>query len=767
MRFKHGCARSSERAAKLTGGLATMLAVLVLVPAMPASAASGGAGATAALRAGAAALSPHGASLSVASTPSDVAPHWACPSGACEAIVEPRPQRVASRSFALPSSARLLEGSGELGGYDPQDLQAAYRIPAGGGSGQTIALVDAYGYAAAEADLAKYRERYGLPPCTTASGCFRKVNQRGEEASYPPEERESGWQAETALDLDMASAACPDCHILLVQASSELEPSTGEAVNEAATLGATEISNSYGYPEEFKPWCATTGCAPYATYYKHPGIAVLASSGDSGYDNMDFPAASPDFPASSPDVIAVGGTALKHAPNARGWSEGVWSASGGGCSRFEPKPPWQADPSCAGRMDNDVAAVGACETPVSVYSSYLGGWEDLCGTSVSSPLLAGIVAHASESIRSLGAAAYYANPRSLFDITRGANGTCTPPAEDAYLCRAQAGYDGPSGNGTPDEVPGAARPSVASVEPAEGAAAGATSVTITGANLAGASAVEFGGAPAAAFTVEGPSRISALSPPGAGTVDVTVATSEGTSSSSAADVFGYAHTPPEFGRCVKVAKGSGRYSSGTCTLTSTGGAYEWEPGAVKSAFTTSGKVSTLETVTKLVVKCTAESSSGSYRGPRGLANVLVTFAGCKRVTTACSSPGSAPGEIVSEQLDGALEWESRSAKKVVLDLYSSQQEGLVARFACGAGSYEVQGSLLVPEKVGRMSLSSTLKVAQSKGKQIPSFYENGAGAPVGDALETSLAGESFAQTGLAISTDVQTNEEPIEVSAVA
>ncbi len=141
-------------------------------------------------------------------TPSTTEPYWACPDGPCDAIVDPRPVWT-GHQWRLPATGAILEGSGELGGFDPQDLQAAYQIPAAGGTGQTVAAVDAFGYPGAEEDLSRYRERYGLPPCTSANGCFTKVNESGEEADYPPAEEE-GWEDESALDLDMASAACLD-----------------------------------------------------------------------------------------------------------------------------------------------------------------------------------------------------------------------------------------------------------------------------------------------------------------------------------------------------------------------------------------------------------------------------------------------------------------------------------------------------------------------------------------------------------------------------
>jgi hypothetical protein len=391
----------------------------------------------------------------ISRTPSTTEPYWACPHGPCEAIIDPPTVRV-SGGWALPADGPLLEGGGEKGGYDPQDLRSAYDIPASGGSTQTIALVDAYGYRAAESDLAAYRSRYGLGACTRANGCFKKVNEEGEEANYPevggkPEEE---WDVEAALDLDMASAACPECHILLVEAAVPSAADLAAAVDTAAGLGATEISNSYGLAEEA---CESSDCKGFDADYDHPGVMVTASAGDSGYDNSAAGEESASFPATSPNVVAVGGTSLRKASGPRGWSEEAWSRSGGGCSRSEPKPSWQQDAGCAERTDNDAAAVADPETPVSVYDGGARGWIDVGGTSVSAPLVAGIEAHAGEYARSLpGAAAFYQDPGSLFDVTAGRNGTtvggkCTPPAGGAeYLCDAGVGYDGPTGNGTPD-----------------------------------------------------------------------------------------------------------------------------------------------------------------------------------------------------------------------------------------------------------------------------------------------------------------------------
>lgn len=473
----------------------------------------------------------------VALAPSRTRPYWACPEGACTAIVDPV-SRVSTRRFALPQGGPLLEGSGELGGYDPQDLRSAYRIPTSGGSGQTVAIVDAYGDSHAESDLAKYRERYGLEPCTHAAGCLRKVNQAGEERAYPPGNK--GWEGETSLDLDMVSAACAQCHILLVQATNASVANLAQAVDTAATLGANEISNSYGVAEEA---CGTGHCEEFNPDYHHPGVLVVASSGDSGYDNHYEKQSSPSFPASSPYVLAVGGTSLRKASGARGFAEETWNeperelGTGSGCSLSEPKPAWQADSGCAKRTDNDVAAVAACETPLSVYSNAYGGWEDFCGTSAAAPLVTAILAHASEPVRDLGAQALYDDRAALFPIDKGANGTCSVE----YICNAEkpeAGYNGPTGLGTPDGVP-AITPTVGSVLPAVGSPLGGVPVHIAGTSFGGATAVKFGGVSATSFTLESETSITAIAPPGAGTVDVTVTTPGGVSAASRPDQFGY------------------------------------------------------------------------------------------------------------------------------------------------------------------------------------------------------------------------------------
>ncbi|WP_037569980.1 S53 family peptidase [Phaeacidiphilus oryzae] len=320
-------------------------------------------------------------------------------------------------------------------GYGPSNLLSAYKLASGGGAGQTVAIVDAYDDPNAEADMATYRSYYGLPACTSASGCFKKVGQTG--GSVP--RANASWAEEISLDLDMVSAIAPNAHIVLVEASSASMTNLGTAVNEAVKLGATEVSNSYGGGES----SSDTGYD--STYFNHPGVPITVSSGDSGYGV--------EYPAASPNVTAVGGTSLKTASNTRGWTESVWSTSstegaGSGCSAYEPKPSWQTDSGCSKRTVADVSAVADPATGVSVYDSYgsVGGWATFGGTSVAAPLIASVYADAGSHSTSVPASVAYSHSSSLFDVTSGSTTSCSP----AYLCTAESGYDGPTGLGTPN-----------------------------------------------------------------------------------------------------------------------------------------------------------------------------------------------------------------------------------------------------------------------------------------------------------------------------
>lgn len=276
-----------------------------------------------------------------------------------------------------------------------------------------------------------YRNQYGLPPCTTANGCFRKVNQSG-GTSYP--RGDQGWAEEISLDLDMASAICPNCKILLVEASSNSFANLSAAVDRAAMMGASVISNSYGGSEY-------SGEVSAQSHYNHPGVAITVSSGDAGYGV--------EFPAASQYVTAVGGTTLTRNSSTRGFTETVWSGAGSGCSAYITKPTWQTDAGCARRSVADVSAVADPNTGVAVYDTYRlhpGGWLVFGGTSVAAPIIGGVYALAGNASSITYGSFSYSHQSSLFDILSGSNGSCG----GSYLCTATSGYDGPTGNGTPN-----------------------------------------------------------------------------------------------------------------------------------------------------------------------------------------------------------------------------------------------------------------------------------------------------------------------------
>jgi subtilase family serine protease len=256
------------------------------------------------------------------------------------------------------------------------------------------------------------------------------VNQDG--GSDLPQQN-IGWGAETALDVDMVSAICPNCNILVVEASGANLQHLATAENTAAALGADAISNSYGNSE----FASQTN---FDRSYNHPGIAITAATGDFGYGVS--------YPSSSPFVTAVGGTTLSPSGGSRGFTETGWSGTGSGCSKYEPKPAWQTDSGCAHRTVADVAAVADPATGVAVYDSYhYSGWLVFGGTSVGAPIVASVYALAGNADSLTGAQSTYAPRASLFDVTSGSNGRC-----GSYLCTAGPGYDGPTGNGTPNGV---------------------------------------------------------------------------------------------------------------------------------------------------------------------------------------------------------------------------------------------------------------------------------------------------------------------------
>jgi subtilase family serine protease len=312
-------------------------------------------------------------------------------------------------------------------GLGPADLRSAYAVPSGG-AGVTVAIIDAFDDPKAESDLATYRSHYGLPACTTANGCFKKVNQNGLAGPLP--KADTGWASEISLDADMVSAVCPACKILLVEANSASLTDLGTAVSTAVRMGAKVVSNSYGGSEG---WYIATA----EQFFNHPGVAITVSTGDNGYGV--------EYPASSKYVIAVGGTSLVRSGSARGWTEHAWTGTGSGCSTYVAKPSYQKDTGCARRTVADVSAVADPNTGVAVYDTYgASGWAIFGGTSASAPIVAAILAAAGKA--SVSNAWPYANAGAWFDVMTGSNGNCG----GSYLCTAKVGFDGPTGLGTPN-----------------------------------------------------------------------------------------------------------------------------------------------------------------------------------------------------------------------------------------------------------------------------------------------------------------------------
>jgi subtilase family serine protease len=324
----------------------------------------------------------------------------------------------------------------------------------------------------AESDLATYRAGYGLSPCTTANGCFKKVNRFGEQGNYPPPAG-GNWAVEGASDIELVSAICPNCHIILVEAPGPEEDSTlATAENTAVALGANEITNSWEHALKAED-------LGYEEAFNHPGVLITVASGDFGYTSQVWPAA-------SPHVMAVGGTSLFEAPNARGFEEFAWSLGGSTCAQSEPKPSWQTDTGCAYRTTSDISAVADWKnSPVSIYDVYehnsFGeiGWESWGGTSASSPIIAATYALTNSYTRSFGPQAiwqYAKEGGSLNDIISGKNSVSG--CEVTYLCWAGPGFDGPTGWGTPWGAPIVKPPPVVST----GAATGIqeSSVTLNG-----------------------------------------------------------------------------------------------------------------------------------------------------------------------------------------------------------------------------------------------------------------------------------------------
>lgn len=327
-------------------------------------------------------------------------------------------------------------------GWSPAQLEARYKLPSStNGSGQIVAIVDAYDNRNIASDLATYRSQFGL-----GTANFTKYNQDGQTSNYPAGSKE--WGIEEDLDVDMVSAACPKCTIYLVEANTSNTNDLEAAENQAVTLGAHIVSNSY--------ICYGSSCGYTESDYAQTGVVYLAASGDYGYD-VNGP---PEWFGS---VVSVGGTQLESSGS--GYSESVWSSAGGGCSSNgggsgQTKPSWQKDPGCGYRTDSDVSSEAGCSPGVAEYDTYLSsgaGWIQECGTSAASPLNAGVFALAGNANSVDGAERFWTlrakrQRHDLHYVETGSDGSCG----GSYLCTAgtkQFGrYAGPTGWGSPKGI---------------------------------------------------------------------------------------------------------------------------------------------------------------------------------------------------------------------------------------------------------------------------------------------------------------------------
>lgn len=345
---------------------------------------------------------------------------------------------VAAAPVETAAPASVVQTTADIRAFTAADLQDAYKLPSGLlGSRQTIAVVTAYDYPTAAGDLAVYRAENGLPPCDADFPCLRKVNQRGEDT--PPQAGSRDWGLGTAVALQMAAAACPNCRLLLVAADDDAWPNLSAAVDTAARLDADVIATAFGDQEG-------QYALAEAPHYDHPGTVIVAPAGNEGFGNG---IGRQMVPAAFPTVIAVGGTTLYRDDSPRGWGERVWIETSSGCSAYLPKASWQRSGPCGDkRLVADVAAVADPATPVAVYDTHgYPGWLNIGGTGVGIGIVAAAYALAGNAATVDPGRQLSRSRGGLFDITTGSNGACGD-----LTCTAGPGYDGPSGYGTPNGI---------------------------------------------------------------------------------------------------------------------------------------------------------------------------------------------------------------------------------------------------------------------------------------------------------------------------
>lgn len=361
--------------------------------------------------------------------------------------------------------------------YGPVGLRSAYDLTTASkqmGSGMTVAIVDFYNYENAAKDLAAYRAKFSLAPC---DGCLRIVNEEGKTSPLPvPAPSSPPYAEESALDIQMVSAICPNCNILLVEADT---PGVGDAISSVATaeaLGANVISNSYVWGGEL--------FSTLSTFDDHPGVVITAGAGDSGAGCgiNGGNSCSAQQPCSFKGVVCVGGTTLKpDSATSRGFREVVWDgltssnycpafngnpaspcATGSGCSSQVAKPSWQRDKGCSKRSESDISADADPNTGVVII--FNGVKRIVGGTSAATPMIAAMFALAGNTNTATPATIWSNGDTDAFwPVTAGTNesdplNTFICPSGYEYICKAGTGmnsvFSGPAGWGTPRGLAG-------------------------------------------------------------------------------------------------------------------------------------------------------------------------------------------------------------------------------------------------------------------------------------------------------------------------
>ena len=337
--------------------------------------------------------------------------------------------------------------------FTPSEIRQAYGVneisfngTAGDGSGQTIAIVDAYNDPNIISDANTFSANYGLPQFNASGGPTLQVLNQFGGATLPSNASPGTWDVEESLDVEWAHAMAPNANIILFEANSNGTNSLYRAVTTAAGYSGVSVVSMSWHSNNAEFSGETSLDSTFTTPSGHQGVTFLASSGDVGGLAI--------YPSVSPNVIAVGGTSLTLNGDGSYGSESAWSDGGGGISKYESQPSYQNGKvngdSSTNRTVPDVSMVADPNTGVFLLDTfYSSQYQQAGGTSLSAPLWAGLIAVADQGlalkgISSLNGATQtlpdlYSLPSTDFhDITTGSNGN-----------PATVGYDMATGLGSP------------------------------------------------------------------------------------------------------------------------------------------------------------------------------------------------------------------------------------------------------------------------------------------------------------------------------